>query len=247
MAMVNGDLMSDDRVVVIIPHYGDDKLLEAVTKSLIDDGVPQTCVVVVNNNENNRGFTAACNIGLDLDGYDFAWLINNDIVVQKDCLKNMLKYMEDPEVGIVGCKNLHKDEPDKIHHGGTTQCFPAGVHKGGLVSMGDCAVPTYEKWVTFASVLLRKEMVREIGLMDKRFFNYYSDADYCYRARDAGWKIVYAPDATVLHHIGQSQHPNKEQQKILYTDMIRFRDKWLVGKAFFDLDKEIMAGWPEKK
>ena len=55
------------------------------------------------------------------------------------------------------------------------------------------------EWISFACVLIRKEVIASIGPMDEGFFMYFEDVDYCLRARSAGWQIAYAPAARVVH------------------------------------------------
>jgi len=53
-------------------------------------------------------------------------------------------------------------------------------------------------------MVVRKKAVDDIGLMDERFFMYWEDADWCRRMWESGWKVVYFPEACVLHHVGGS-------------------------------------------
>jgi len=92
-----------------------------------------------------------------------------------------------------------------------------------------------------ASVLIRREVFERIGLLDEKMFNYFSDSDFCYRTRYAGFKIIYEPSFVIYHKIGSSQNPTPSQIRILQQDSMAFQNKWINGKAFFDLDKELLT------
>jgi GT2 family glycosyltransferase len=200
-------------------------------------------VYVWNNNLRNLGFTKACNEGLRYglnNGFDVIWFLNNDTQVPD--LQMAIQSMEaefsaNSETGIVGHKILAMDDPDFIHHGGTGACVPSGVHKVGRVSMGQLNERTLERWVTGASFAVTAGCALEIGTMDEKMVSYGSDSDYCYRARLAGFKVVYLP-IPIIHKIGQSQTPSPEQMRVIKADMLYFQSKWMFGKVFYDLDSE---------
>ena len=72
------------------------------------------------------------------------------------------------------------------------------------IHLGAFDEPVDVEWIGFACVLIRREVVQQIGLLDEGFFMYFEDADYCRRARGAGWRIVYLPDLRVVHLLGAS-------------------------------------------
>ena len=233
------------KIGIVIPHYGDDKLLKDCLASIGESG--DIVVSIYDCNVNNIGFTAATNYGIkNLLSHnqqpDWFWLLNNDTKVTKETIKNIFEILPtlEKEVGVVGFKILSMENPDLIHHAGTYDCFPAGIHKSGSVRLKQHSVQTNEKWVTFASVLVRREIFEEIGFLDKKLFNYFSDSDFCYRARYAGWKVIYQPNFVILHKIGQSQNPSPAQIRVLQEDAIYFQNKWINGKSFFDLDRELL-------
>lgn len=251
------------RIGICVVDYGDPKYLRDCLESLCDGKIPEKNditgsieikeepkygdyigVRVFDCNKENIGFTAANNRLLEEwgVGYDFLWILNNDTVVPKETLESIERILPtlDSNIGIIGFQIRSMDNPDFIHHAGTLSCFPAGVHKAGSVKLGHFTKRTFEKWVTFASVLIRAEVFRKVGLLDEGMFNYGSDSDFCYRARAAGFKIVYEPSFVILHKVGQSQNPSPEQQKQIQQDMLYFQNKWLSGKLFFDLDTELL-------
>jgi GT2 family glycosyltransferase len=246
--------------LIIIPHYGSrehlDRLLPSLGVSPLPKGelldasyvIPATFgqIFIWNNNIYNAGFTKACNYGMRYGvnhNFDIFWLLNNDTVVPN--IHEAIKALEDefqnsPTTGVCGFKILSMDDPDFIHHGGTGQAVPAGVHKVGRVSLGQYTEKTKEKWVTGASMAISAGCLMEVGLMDEKMVNYGSDSDYCYRARYSGFDVVYLP-IPIKHKIGQSQNPSEAQITQIRHDMLVFHSKWIIGKAFHELDSELLT------
>lgn len=246
------------KIGICIVDYGDPKLLENCLDSLsayrdVDCSPNEywcmqgnTQINIFDCNKENIGFSKANNklvqTQLKDNNIDWIWLLNNDTTVEPSTLDNLLIQLPQypKNIGVVGFKILSMDNPDLIHHAGTYDCFPAGVHKSGSVKLRQHEKQSFEKWVTFASVLIRREVFEQIGLLDPQMFNYFSDSDFCFRARYAGFKVAYEPCFVIKHKIGQSQSPSPAQMKILQRDSLVFQNKWINGKLFFDLDRELV-------
>jgi GT2 family glycosyltransferase len=71
-------------------------------------------------------------------------------------------------------------------------------------------------------MMIRRSMVKEVGLMDEDLFLLCSDSDYCLRAREAGWSVWYIPTSKVLHRLNASKKPSEWHKK----DMATFMKKW---------------------
>jgi N-acetylglucosaminyl-diphospho-decaprenol L-rhamnosyltransferase len=78
-------------------------------------------------------------------------------------------------------------------------------------------------WLVGACLLLRRDAIDKVGLLDERFFMYSEEMDWCYRARQLGWKVVYLPKAQVIHHEGKSseqvlplRHLHFQRSKVLF-------------------------------
>lgn len=208
---------------IILVLYGDrgdlDKCVESIEKTCTNHNI-----IIIDNNKENIGFTRACNDGIKQGKAPYIWLVNQDAVILEGAQQALIKRLEtDSKAGIAGSMQLDPENHDIIRHGGTLRAFPAGAHKGGSLSMGHCRFPEKQTWVNFASVMMKREMVQEIGLMDENMFLLYSDSDYCYWARYRHWDVWYEPESKVLHRLGKASKSASEWQK---KDMQAFMDKW---------------------
>ena len=88
--------------------------------------------------------------------------------------------------------------------------------------MGHGRFPEKQTWVNFASVMLKRDMIEEIGPLDAKMFLVYSDSDYCYFARSKGWDCWFEPSSKVLHRLNASKTVTEWHQK----DMQAFMEKW---------------------
>lgn len=148
----------------------------------------------------NLGFAGGNNVGIcyALDrGADYIWLLNNDTVVDCNALTALVENAEaDSKVGVIGSVIYDMHVPTRIQAwGGGRVDLWLGIsrHFDGPISN--------EKidYITGASFLVRSEVFRQIGLLDDCFFMYWEDADFCLRARRAGWKISVASTSKIFH------------------------------------------------
>lgn len=208
---------------IILILYGDSGDLNRCVAS-----IHQHCsdynIIIRDNNKENKGFTKACNEGIANGKGEYIWLLNQDAQVLAGAQQALIRRLDShPKVGIVGSMQLDPKNPERIAHGGTTACFPAGRHKGGLVSMGHCRIPEKCTWVNGASMMFKRAMYNDIGALDNDLFLLYSDSDYCYVARQAGYEVWYEPESKIYHTLGKASKGSAEWQQ---KDMLAFMKKW---------------------
>jgi hypothetical protein len=80
-------------------------------------------------------------------------------------------------------------------------------------------------WVSGAGLMVRHEAIEQVGLLDDRFFMYFEDNDWCLRMRQAGWKVVYYPQAHIVHLGGQSLRQNPAAQAAYHRSLKYFYSK----------------------
>ncbi len=178
---------------------------------------PQVQVI---RNLTNLGFAGANNIGIRRSTGDTVCLINSDVVVLDDCLEKMRGYMErHPAIGILGPKILWPDGKTVqrscmgfptfwnmlCRSLGIDSLFPGQRLFGGhLMTFWPHDTLREVDVINGCFWMIRRAAMDEVGLLDENFFMYAEDLDWCKRFFDAGWKIVFYPDAAAIHYGGAS-------------------------------------------
>lgn len=176
---------------------GSQKVIKSIKSKSESKGIKFTLI----ENKANLGFAKAVNNGVRKAKGEYLLITNNDVVFDKNYLKNLVEFLEkNPNVGIVGGKVYYKNPKDKIAFGGAKFDFFTGVLKPNLKPD-----ETFETdWVSGCDMLIRKEVIEKIGDFDKKFFFYFEDLDLCLRAKKSGYKVIYYPKAILWHGEGQS-------------------------------------------
>jgi GT2 family glycosyltransferase len=158
--------------------------------------------VVVRNRE-NRGFCAANNQGIAAARGDFIALLNNDAEAEPGCLAALHRACSRaPDVGMAAAKVLVWEDPRYIDKAGHL-IYPDGQNRGrgsGALDNGQFDREEEVLWPDGCAAMYRKEMLDRIGGFDEDLFAYADDADLGLRARIAGWRCIYTPEAVVRHH-----------------------------------------------
>jgi len=165
--------------------------------------------------EKNIGCAGGNNLGIEVSQGKYIMILNPDIAVFEKSIEIMYKFMENnPDVALIGPKLINPD--------GTTQlsCYkfpsyfvpiyrrlPLGrlpfarkTLKDYLMTEADHNKNQMVDWVLGACMMVRKEAIDKVGLMDERFFMYFEDVDWCRRFWQAGYKVYYIADAEMVHY-----------------------------------------------
>jgi GT2 family glycosyltransferase len=227
-------------IPVIIPYYKNKAQLEKC-KSHLEAQTVEVEIFVRDNNTDNVYFTAAINEGIKTylsKPYKYILVLNQDMYLERNAAEEMTTFMDcHPNCGIGAPLQLHSENPDYVIFAGGCEAFPTGQHQHGPLKefTEDKQIP----WANGACMILRKEMIQEIGLLDENFVFIGSDSDYCFTARSRGWQVWRIAGARGIHEHGASGRlcdPNIELLKI--TDMIYFGQKWLTGGLYRELSRE---------
>jgi GT2 family glycosyltransferase len=164
--------------------------------------------VILIQTGNNLGFAGGNNVGLryflSRRDVDYVWLLNNDTVVAPSALRELVSCAEaDPRGAAVGGTLLELSEPDRVQEmGGATVSQWHGmvsVVGNGLPATATRPSQPMLDYISGGCLLVRRDVVERIGLLDERFFLYGEDVDWGLRMRDAGYSLLYAPQAHVWH------------------------------------------------
>jgi GT2 family glycosyltransferase/glycosyltransferase involved in cell wall biosynthesis len=181
--------------------------------------------------EVNQQFLRAANAGMTAARGRHVLFLNNDTLPQGTWLDELADTLERrPRAGVVGARLVYPD--GKLQEAGAVIFRDAsGWNYGRMTDPEDPRV-TFERQVDYcsgAALLVRGELLRELGGFDERFAPaYYEDTDLCFAARERGWEVWYQPDAIVVHVEGVSQGRDEESGNKAYQAVNRekFRRKW---------------------
>jgi len=179
----------------------------------------------------NIGFAKAVNHAIRLGFAPYVLILNPDTCIRKPFFESMMDFMEaHPDAGILGPKIF--DEKGRVQGSartfptaGTafigrtallTQLFPNNRHTARqiLARDGGGEQPMDVDWVTGACMLVRREAIGSVGMLDEHFFMYWEDADWCRRMQQNRWRVIYFPKSELVHFTGVSSRKNAIQASL---------------------------------
>lgn len=197
-------------IIVVDNNSGDG------TVEMLEGDFPE--VITIANTE-NRGFAAATNQALERGGGRYLMMLNPDTLVPAGALGSLVRFAEaHPEAGIVAPKLVNPDGSLQY----SCRRFPtltAAIFRNTLLgrlfprarSAADYVMSDWDHnsvrevdWASGACIFIRRETYEQIGPLDEGFRWGSEDVDYCLRARQAGWKVLYTPEPAITHAIGRS-------------------------------------------
>lgn len=161
-------------------------------------------------NGTNLGFAEGNNVGIRRamdEGADYVLLLNNDTVVDLEFLGELVKVAEgDERIGIVGPKICYYDNPTIVWSvGGKINFFTSSIgnYGDGIVQTNFTGVENVD-YVSGCALLIKNEVIMNIGLLDKDYFLYFEETDWNVRAHNHGYISVVNRDTRILHKSGAS-------------------------------------------
>ena len=197
--------------VIVIDNASSDGSAEMVKKDF-----PQ--ITLIENSE-NLGFAAANNQGIEISKGRYVLLLNPDTLILDNAINKTLYFADaHPESAVVGCRVLNPDRtlqptcfmfPSILNMLLSTtylyRLFPKSRFFGReRMTWWDRSDIREVDVVTGCFMLVRREAIEQVGLLDERFFVYGEETDWCYRFKKAGWKVMFTPCAEIIHLGGQS-------------------------------------------
>lgn len=167
----------------------------------------------------NLGFAGGNNLGTRYaleQGAEYVWLLNNDTVTDPRALTAMVEVAEnDSKIGAVGSVLYYMEEPERVQAwGGERVSLLWGTvrpHKGPTPG-GSL------QYLTGASLLMKSEALRDVGLLDEGFFPiYWEDAEFGFRLRKAGWGLAVAGDARIWHKESTTMNKNTVSKDVSWN------------------------------
>lgn len=204
-------------------------------------------IKLIKNNK-NIGFAAANNQGIKKARGKFILLLNPDTLITNNVLEGVVDFMEEnPKVGISTCRvELESGQlDDACHRGfptpwnsicqfsGLSRFFPKSKLLNGY-HLGYCDLDKIHEIDACAGafMIIRRKAGEEINWLDKDYFWYGEDLDFCYRVKQSGWKVMYIPQFQILHYKGVSS--GIKNHSLHFTSADR-ATKLLATKARFEV------------
>lgn len=153
----------------------------------------------------NRGYAGNNNVGIAAalaQGADWVLVLNEDTVLDPDCIGRMVAAGQaDDQIGIVGPLVYHHDEPTVIQSaGGAMDSRLNAWHVGeNQPDSGQFQQIRAVDWVSGCAIMVHREVIEAVGMLDERFFYYWEETEWCLRSRRAGWRIVHVAQAKLWH------------------------------------------------
>jgi GT2 family glycosyltransferase len=203
--------------VIVVDNGSVDGSVEEINKPKFKARNEKLNLKIIENKD-NLGFSKAVNQGLRQAKGDKVLLLNSDTQLTKNSLKNLLEFEKAVHPAVVGSQMLN---PDKTVQG---SCFflptinraflEYWLGKRGYFSKyyPSGNAPVEVEAISGGVMLLPKEVIDKVGLLDERYFMYFEDLDYCRRVRESGYKIYYLPSSQIIHEHGASGKKLAEPQ-----------------------------------
>ena len=197
--------------VIVVDNASSDGSADAVAAAF-----PQVELV---RSPDNQGYAKGNNVGIARSTGEYVLLLNPDVIVPDGSLDRGVAYlMAHPDVGAIGARQIGPDgSVQRSVRGFPT---PAGVAAEALGLSRACprsrVLAGYRMaWFTYdlecdvdqpmgTFLMIRREALERVGLMDERFPIFFNEVDWCFRAKQCGYRIVFVPDVTIVHYGGGS-------------------------------------------
>jgi hypothetical protein len=192
-------------------------------------------------NSSNTGYTKACNQGIEASTGDFVLLLNPDTLIVEDALDELVSFLNrHTTAGAAAPQLLNED----LSIQDSCRTLPTYWDMFCEMSLLSAIMPgsrVFSRWKMryfdhdsmreveqpmAAALLIRKETLSEIGNMDERYKMFFNDVDLCKKILDSGCKIIFYPDAKIIHAKGKSVYKDhKRMIKIWNSDCLKYFKK----------------------
>ena len=233
-----------DFEVIVVDNASTDGSVEMVKKDF-----PQ---VILIENMGNRGFAAANNQGLKIAKGQYILLLNSDTIVLDGAIQKTVAFAEQhPEAAAIGCKVLNPDgslQPTCFMFPSLLNMFLSSTYLYKVFPKSKFFGREQMTWwdrsdvrevdvVTGCFMLVRKKAIEQVGMMDEQFFMYAEETDWCYRFRQAEWKVMFNPAVEIIHHGGQSSKQTRTKMLV----QLRLSILHFIGKHYGLLSHKIAS------
>lgn len=225
-----------NKKIIVVDNASTDKSLDKLKEYL-----PQIDLIT---NETNLGFTGGNNVGIKMalnKKFDFIMLLNNDTIVDKAFLEPLVNSFEF-DTGAVQPLILNYQNKETIwNYGGhinkTFGIFSTYAKNNSIKSLKN-KEEKFSEWISGCCFMIRSSVIKEVGLLDEKFFVYFEDVDWSIRLRSNNYKLKIIPESIIYHHEGVSW---KNKSKFIegtispFTHYLNIRNHILILKKHIKL------------
>lgn len=213
-----------DLQVIVVDNASEDGSPE-----MVEAEFPQVTQI---RNADNRGFAAANNQGFELCTGRHILLLNSDTYVLGDVLAASVRYLDNnPEVGAMGCRVLNTDRTMQRTCSMWPRLLDLVFMSSGLWKLprprffGRYLMTDWQRdsereveVISGCYLMLREEVLQQVGPLDEDFFFFGEETDWCRRMRNAGWRLMFAPVGEIVHHGSASVRKLNHKRDLMLTD-----------------------------
>ena len=199
--------------------------------------------------DENLGFAGGNNVGIKValeENAEYVLLLNNDTVVKNDFLNHLVdKAEEEKTIGCVGGKIYYYSNKEILWYAGakinkyTGRTKHIGVDEKDI---GQYSISKEEDYITGCLMLVKREVLEKVGLMDERYFLYYEETDWCAKMKKYGYKLVFEPKSVIYHKVSSSTKNINDVMKYYYDRNSYFfiiNNYGILNRSFMFLYKRI--------
>lgn len=244
------------KVAIILVNYNGKEYNDECINSILNSSYKNLDIIVIDNDskdgspqllkdkfsnkiklimaEKNLGFSGANNIGIREaleNEAEYILLLNNDTIIDKDLISNMVKASKEEENAVISPKIYYYDNKDIIWSAGADMRWKRGLTDQRGINKKDDEKYNKRQEVEFGTgccLLIPSEVIRKVGYLTDDYFLYYEDTDYCMRVRSCGYKIIYEPKAILYHKESASTGGSLSKLYIYYNT----RNRLVFNKRF---------------
>ena len=219
------------KIIIIILHFGDSTETNNCLKSIFKNKITYDEILVVNNNSNftldfnkeklkiniiknkkNLGYAGGMNVGIKYGlakKYYYFLLLNNDIILQNNFVADLTKFLDkNKKIGIASPVIKFQRNGQVVYDLGGMVNLHIGrtrhIESEKILSFNSKRVD----YISGCCMLIRREVLKKVGLFDERFFLYYEDVDFCLRAKKMGYKLFVETKKSIYHKLSSSVGKN---------------------------------------
>lgn len=257
---------SEPLIGIVIVNYNGAKFQNDCLKSLFDCGYANFKIIIVDNassdnsmellkefnddrivvifNSENLGVAAGNNIGIQKSrelGCDYTMLLNNDTVMTKGFINLLLSDNEN-----IAVPKIYYYGSDKVlwYGGGTfVKWKGTSVHLNYKIKDEGIKFEKYYDYAPTCCALIKNSVFDTVGMMDEKYFLYFDDTDWMYRAKQCGYKLRFYEDAVIYHKVSMSTGGEHSPISLYYSNRNRF---YFIDKFKFGFIPKMFVYWSRK-